>query len=277
MSAPDNEAQGERESALSRTRTRVVAVWRRLPRAARFLVVLAVCGFTLTMSFALGAYVTLRATITSPEIVVPKVIDMDGHEAREALAAVGLRFEVAGSRHDPNAPAGKVLEQIPEAGSRTKQGRQVRIVQSLGPPEATIPDLTGMTLRTAQLALRSGKLKLRETAAVPHRTTALGRVVGQDPPPGAAGYPGDGVSVVVSAGAGPRAYVMPNLRGIRLAEVSRLMERGGFTRVRERTLSGGATSPSFVVVDQDPAPGRRVTTEDGIMLTAAPSEFGESR
>lgn len=274
MSDPHREAPPK--TARATLAARIGRSWAALPRWARLVLSSIALVSSLGMAFSVGAYMTLRAAVSSPEIVVPNVVDLDARDAQRALDDLGLKPEISGSRHEADVPAGKVLEQLPVAGSTTKPGRPVRLVLSLGAGEAIVPDLAGQSLRTAQQALRVAGLKVRQSASAHHPSTALGRVIGQNPPAGTAAYPGDSVSVLVSAGPLPRAYVMPNVRGRTLAEVTRALGNAGFVRVRERTANGEPARPAMIVKSQDPPAGRRVTTDDRILLEAAEPWLVES-
>ncbi len=227
---------------------------------------------TLGLAFATGVYFTLRAAVSRPELVVPDVVDLDGEEARAELAAQGLEVMVTGSRHDANVPAGKVLEQFPLAGTRTKRGRPVRLVLSLGPARAVVPQVTGMSVRGAQLALRAAGLRLRHTANVPSATVPIGRVIAQDPPPGTEGYPGDQVALLLSSGPPERAFVMPELVGRTWGDVRERLERSGFRRIRARRAgSPDESAATDTITSQWPRPGHRVTAGDRLSVVTRPA------
>lgn len=263
---PDRqEAPGSAERP-SRVATLVERVPPRVRRAGVQVLLVCVLAGTGTVAFGLGAYVTLRAAISVPEIEVPGIVDLDLPEAEERLARAGLRVEVAGRRHDDASPEGEVIEQRPAPGTSTKPGRPVRVVLSLGAESAVVPDLHESSQRRAQLALRAADLRVQATAAVNHPSVPIGRVVAQDPPPETEGFPGDGVSLLLSAGPEPKTYVMPALTGRRLGEARRALEEAGFRRVRVRVPEGLDERPELRVVDQRPQPGYRVSVEERILL-----------
>jgi serine/threonine-protein kinase len=163
-----------------------------------------------------------------------------------------------------------VLEQFPEPGHSTKAGRTVKLIVSKGARTAVVPDMAGSSQRRAQLAVRASRLEIRETASVNHPRVPLGRVIAQDPPPGAERFPGDPVSLLLSAGPAHHAFVMPALTGTTVADARRMLERAGFTRIRVRCPECEGDDRRSRIRDQRPLPGERVTTDDRVVLSAGP-------
>lgn len=238
---------------------------RSLPRWLRRLLIVGVSMVTLGLTFALGVWGTLRINVRVPEITMPDVSGLDLLDAEQRLQALGLIPEVSARRNDPNRPADRVLEQFPRAGARTKEGRPVRLVVSLGPQQSIVPDLTGGSLGRAQLALRSAGLKVERQAAVYHPGISVGRVVAQHPQPSSAGFPGDGVTLLLSEGPPPRAFVMPDLNGKSAGMALAEFRAAGFRDVATEGYSGTDTFGA-VVVGQSPEPGSRVTSEDRVVF-----------
>ena len=233
--------------------------------AGRVLLLLATSGLV----FALAFWGTLWFMVRSPDVTVPSVVDLDEQVAEAKLQSLGLAPRVASRRYDATRPEGKVLDQVPPPGVRTKPGREVRLVVSLGPERAVVPDLRGGSLRRAQVALAGAGLRVAATASVPHPTLRLGRVIAQDPAPGTVCFPGDGVSLLLSAGAPRKARVMPLLEGVTWARARRLLEGAGFRRVRYRGVDDRAPRDA-VVIAQDPRPGSRVDPGDRVDLLLEP-------
>lgn len=241
----------------------------------RGLAVIALAG-ALVFTFGLAAWLTLRVSIRFvEEITVPAVVGLDRADAESRLKADGLRPEIGGQRPDATRPPGRVLDQYPAAGARTKPGRPVRLVISSGAEHAVAPDLVGSSLRTAQIALRRAGLKLGSNALAPHPRIAAGKIVSQDPPATGEGFPGESVAVLVSAGPRPRALVMPELTGRRLATVQRAFRRLGFTSI---DVPGGDGLPEpSAIASQDPPRGSRIVPETRIVLRPArPSAVPEA-
>lgn len=220
-------------------------------------------------TYAAATWLALWFSVRVPDVAVPEVVDLPLEEARSRLAQARLRPKVVARRHDRSEPEGKVVEQSPPPHARTKPGRAVRLVVSLGPPLVVMPDLTGGSLGRARIALESAGLRLAQSASVPHPGVAVGRVVAQYPEPGAEVDTGSAASLLVSAGPPPRAYVMPDLRGVPAERARRALERAGFRRVRLR----GPAGPGARIVSQRPPPGTRAATDDVVVLQSGTFEW----
>ncbi len=131
---------------------------------------------SLAVVFGVAAWFTLRASVRFvAELTVPSVIGSDQEEAAARLRELGLHPQVSGRRADSVRPEGKVLDQFPAAGSRSKPGRPVRLVVSSGPENTAVPDLVGSSVGRAQLALRrAGLADLRPGAVVAEQRPPVG-------------------------------------------------------------------------------------------------------
>ncbi len=252
--------------------------WARLRRVlVRRLLPAALLLASLGLFFSGAAWWTLRSAVRVPEVGIPDLSGLDAEVAAARLKRLGLPSEVAARRFDARQPEGDVIDHTPAAGARTKPGRVVRLVVSLGPERVAVPDLAGLTLRTAKLSLNAFKLRVRLTSEIYDARVPEGRVVAQNPAAGTVGYPGDSVSLLVSRGRRRPDYVMPSLIGRQAAAARRSLESAGIRRIRTR---GAVESPLARVLRQVPQPGYRVSADERVILDlglVAVGEEGTSR
>lgn len=107
---------------------------------------------------------------------VPNLKGMTQDEARSALSDAGLTVGRVVSQDDSQIPEDQVIKSNPAAGSNVDKGSVVDLYISSG--EVKVPDLTGMTLSEATLALDAKGLKIKtkfETSDQPVNT-----VIGQN-------------------------------------------------------------------------------------------------
>jgi tRNA A-37 threonylcarbamoyl transferase component Bud32 len=80
-----------------------------------------------------GRMIDLTVSSGPEQVVVPKVVDAPEDRARKQIRAAGL--EVGKVTNEPSAvvPEGRVIAQIPDAGSELMQGGKVDLVLSAGP------------------------------------------------------------------------------------------------------------------------------------------------
>lgn len=101
-------------------------------------------------------------------ISVPDVSGMYEEEAGQALAAVGLKYEVLDYKYDKMTVEGGVIEQKPKSGSYVKDGRTIYLTLNSGrEPLRAVPDLAdNSSLRAAESRLNAAGFKLGRTVYV---------------------------------------------------------------------------------------------------------------
>lgn len=127
--------------------------------------------------------------------VVPNVVGESSGEATDLLAAAGLKTALAGST-SPDA-SGSVVSESPPAGTHVRAGSTVTLTVGTGVAAATVavPDLTGLTVAAAEIALSEVGLKPSSSDPGPADAT----VVKQSPNPGTLVVPGSSVSIQAAA------------------------------------------------------------------------------
>lgn len=101
-------------------------------------------------------------------IAVPDVAGMYEEEAGQALAAVGLKYEVLDYKYDKMMVEGGVIEQKPKPGSYVKDGRKIYLTLNSGKvPLKAVPDVAdNSSLRAAESRLKAAGFKLSRTVYV---------------------------------------------------------------------------------------------------------------
>ncbi len=234
----------------------IVAIW------------IAAWGGGLVMVGALSAYYTVRYSISGRVVQVPDLTDRTIQEARTLLRDQGLILEEAAQRNDDRIAEGRVIEQEPAAGADIKLQRKVKVVVSLGDKITAIPDMRGGAARKAQITLQQEGMRLGSQVYIYTKREGENLVVGQDPYPGSSGIPERGISLLVSRGDRPLAYVMPNLIGRRQSEVIGFLSRAGLKRGPVRR-SPDHPAPQGTIIAQSPAAGYRIRHGDLVTLTIA--------
>jgi len=182
----------------------------------RFLQILRVFSGALLMLvvFVLFAGLALRLALHGREVAIPDLAGLTVAQASEAALHSGLDLNIENKFYSRTVPAGRILSQAPAAGSRVRRGWQVRVTESLGPQQVTIPDVVSEPVREASLDLRKSSLDLGTLAHLdaPGDTDM---VLSQTPPPDA-GVDQPRVNLLLSQqGAGAsEAFVMPSFVGM---------------------------------------------------------------
>jgi eukaryotic-like serine/threonine-protein kinase len=229
-------------------------------RTALLLFVLASVSF-------LSALTAMRFAIQGREVAMPDVVGKKSVEAQQALQGRGVGLRIEDRIYSP-LPVDSVVRQSPPAGMHVKIGQYAHVVLSLGPRKATIPHLEDRSLRAARIELLRDGLQVGEISSTYLPGWQDDTVIRQDPAPGTTDVTSPHVNMLVSLGARPVAYVMPQLVGLSLGEAeSRL--GGAKLRVSKLTFTPVLGTPHATVVGQFPARGTRVEAGAAVELQVA--------
>jgi len=177
-----------------------------------FFFVLAIIFFSL-----LGAITKHGQTLTVPDVRGKSV-----NEAMMILEKAGFEADVRDSIYIDTIPALAVWEQTPEKGSEVKVNRTIYLtVNKVIPPMVLMPDLEGLTFRSAEMTLHSRRLNVGDTIYKPDfaTNTVLQQLLNGKPiKPGKNVPEGSSISLVLSSGTGSIENPVPNLVGLTYAE-----------------------------------------------------------
>lgn len=205
---------------------------------------------------------------------VPDLRSLTADEATVAAAELGLRIATDRARDvfDDDVPPHRVAGQSPAAGTEVKAGQTVRVFLSLGPKTIRVPELSGLTARTAALALARDGLKEGVTSSARLGTPG---VLAQGVAPGTTAAPDAPVDLLVSRGAPDVAYVMPDVIGREFDRVRLAFEVRGFKigGVKSQEYEGAAAG---TILRQFPQAGFPVTLRDTLSFVVATPEGAEA-
>jgi beta-lactam-binding protein with PASTA domain len=225
-------------------------------------------GAALVLVAAVSAWLTVRSTVSSRDVLVPDLAGLTAAEAEEALGKEGLRIEQVSERYDAGVQEGHILSQEPAPGSSIKVDRKVKVIVSLGKEGLAVPELRGGAARSAQITLRQQGLRVGDLDYSYSAREDENTVIAQDPMPGTPAGKDQRVSLLVSRGRRPATYVMPDLRGRLRSEVMHWLERAGLRAAPPRRDPGSA-APAGTIVAQRPDAGWPVRSGDVVTLTVA--------
>ncbi len=137
------------------------------------------------------------------DVTVPRVVGLPVEEAQARLEASDLSVRIAKGAFDPEVPRDVVLSQRPANGVEIREGSEVVLVPSLGPPPVKVPNLVGTTVPEARRALQGIGLELGEPTERYDEKHPAGEIIEQSVPAKDKVPQGSTVSVVVSKGPAP--------------------------------------------------------------------------
>ncbi len=215
-----------------------------------------------------GGYFVLEMVTSGEAVTMPDLYGRTRAEAIVELTSAGLKLKlpIEQQPHD-EYPQDTVIAHSPRPGEKVKSGRLVRLVVSMGAQLVEIPNVVALDEADAAGTLASQGLELRDKARIHHPTVPPGEVIAQDPTPGERLLSGRGLSVLVSLGPAPEAYVMPDLINRDYLEVHDRLQQWGFEVESPPRLEPTEERESVGrVLDTEPRPGERVTENDLIAL-----------
>ena len=171
-------------------------------------------ALTMFVVMVLFAGLALRLALHAREVPIPDFAGMTVARASESALHSGLDLNIENKFYSRTIPAGRILSQAPAAGSRVRKGWQVRVTESLGPQQVTIPNVVGEPVREASLDLRRTSLDLGTLAHL-NAPGDPDMVLAQTPPPDA-GLDQPRVSLLLSGQSGDASgsFVMPSFVGM---------------------------------------------------------------
>src|SRR5689334_23159052 len=146
-----------------------------------------------------SALTAMRLAIHGHEVAVPDLVGQTPAAARVIVEQNGLEINVERQYYSPTVPEGKILSQLPPAGSRVRRGWQVRVAESLGPQRVEIPNVMGQSERIANINIRRRGLDVGAVAQIRLPDAPEGQVMAQAPPPNASGVSAPKISLLVTA------------------------------------------------------------------------------
>jgi beta-lactam-binding protein with PASTA domain len=213
-----------------------------------------------------SALTAMRLAIHGHEVAVPDLVGKSPVAARMIAEQSGLELNVERQYYSPTVPEGKILSQLPPAGSQVRRGWQVRVAESLGPQRVAIPNVIGQSERAANINIRRRGLDVGAIAQMQSPDAPDRQVLAQAPPPNASGVAAPKISLLVAAPSQPQALVMPSFVGQPLGTVTQTVQDAGLhigivslaALPENSTPTTPAPSPASMIVTQNPTAGEKV-------------------
>src|SRR5579871_2783168 len=234
----------------------------------------AMLALVLVIVAMVSALTAMRFAIHGQEVAVPPLVGLVPTEAERAVVAAGLQMSIERQYYSAQIPEGRIMSQLPLPGTKVRHGWQVRVAQSLGPTRVAIPNVTGQSEHAAELNIRRRGLDVASMAEVEEAGIPADQVLAQSPMANAVQVAAPKISLLITTGAQPEAFVMPSFVGQPLGTVSQTLQDSGFRLGNVSVVAPAApadsaagasiveipaeASPASIVVSQAPAAGQKV-------------------
>lgn len=207
---------------------------------------LAIIALSVVLYFLFFAMLGL-ITGHGEELKVPNIVGKTLEAGERQLSKIGFDIEVD-SAYDPSKKPFTILGQQPEVGEIVKPGRTIFLtVNKAEPLKTPMPNLIGLSLRSASMILSSAKLQLGDTSYRPD--IAQGAVLeqqyeGQIIRPGQMIPQGSRISLVIGDGLGNTEFDVPDIVGLSYAEAVAMLSANNlhFTAIATGDITDTAAS-----------------------------------
>jgi beta-lactam-binding protein with PASTA domain len=214
----------------------------------------------------ISAYLSLTLIIKSEDtVIVPNLEGKDVVYALELLTELELNTKVRGSEYTNDVPKNYVIFQEPQVGAEIKKGRDVKIILSKGPKTLLMPNLITLSIQQANIILEENGMCQGELSRTYHDRVEKDHIIAQIPPQGSTISRGECVDVLVSMGARPKAFKMPDLSGLTLEDALQSIEKAELV-IGEIKSAYQKNRPRNSVVKQSPPAGDRVIAFSPVSL-----------
>jgi beta-lactam-binding protein with PASTA domain len=224
-----------------------------------------------------SALTAMRFAIHGREVAVPNLVSKSPFEARKIADAGGFELEVERQYYSATVPDGRILSQLPPAGTKVRRGWQIRVATSLGPQRVEIPSVLGESERAAEINIRRRGLDVGAVAQLETPDATPDQVLSQSPLPNASGVAAPKISLLTTEAAQPQAFVMPSFIGQPLGSTTSALRDAGF-RLGSATVATASANPSVpsppgassqatpdrIIVSQNPAAGGKVVAGSAV-------------
>jgi beta-lactam-binding protein with PASTA domain len=164
---------------------------------------------------------------------IPAVMNMPLAQAEKVLTDQGFDIVIQDSIYSDSAAPLSVLRQFPDADAVVKENRTVYLtINRAIAPAIDMPNLEGMSYRTAVLVLKQYGLKLKDTvfrSDFAKNSVLEQQYEGDRIKPGTKINMGSGIVLVLGSGLGQDEFNVPDLFSLTYSEATMMLQSTGLT------------------------------------------------
>lgn len=195
---------------------------------------------------------------------VPNLTGFPVEMAKSIAKSEGFDMVIIRHEYQPVTPPGRVLSQIPQAGSLAKKGRKIRVVVSSEPAKVAMPQICGQHIRTAQFLVEQAGLTIASIDTTTCDSLEPDFVYSTSPMAGESVRVGNLIHIVVCGISEKTLISTPNVMGMNYVAACRAIESHHLTPVivwrKIPTIGEGA------VFRQDPPAGTKLYPGNKVVI-----------
>ncbi len=173
----------------------------------------------------IGIFYYVRIYTDPPIVAAPELEGLDLMQAQEMAQQEGLNLQIQNEVFHSEYEQNSIISQVPSGNRMIRKTRPIEVIVSKGPESLKVPDLSGMSLRKAQVELENNNIKIGELTREYHENVSKDYIIEQIPEPETEIPVTDKIDLIVSRGPRPDMITMPELMGMEKEEaLERLIE-----------------------------------------------------
>lgn len=229
----------------------------------------------LLVGFMIGAFFSFGKFWSNNEVTVNNVVGKQIDIARNILSNQNLRVSESEAFSD-KVPVGSVVSQYPEAGTVVKEQRMIVLVISKGGEVAVVPDLRGLNRRDAELKIKNAGLVVGRVDEQFNTDIPADTIITQQPRPPVQVNKNTAIDLVISKGAGPRKFAIPDFRGTPLNTIATQLDS---LKLKQGKVIEEASDkyPPGTIIGQNPIPATEVSEGATIDLIVAKAAINAAK
>ncbi|HXQ76369.1 MAG TPA: protein kinase [Acidimicrobiales bacterium] len=186
--------------------------------------VVTVVVLVLALAAAGGAYAAARTKLFIPSHRLPTITGVTPAQASGLLRGDRLHLTVLRQRPSTTVASGRILRQIPGAGTSLKENSTVSVVVSSGPPPVPVPSLAAVTGDCPAVVATLKAANLNAACTHANSTTVkAGTVISWTP----TGHATEFSTIDVTVSSGPPTETIPSLTGSTCAGATTALQAVG--------------------------------------------------
>lgn len=233
----------------------------------KFLLLTKIVGLALFYALVLIASVffTMSALIKGEELKTPDMKGKSLNEAYKIATENGVYLKKYLGNYGKQYKPLTVINQFPAPGIRIKEKSFIQVFVTSDIVEVIMPDLSGYSLRESERLLRDNNLRKRYISYMDARDVPVDFIISQSIPSGARVPSDTEVDILVSRGRRGKSYIMPDIIGKRIDDVSAYFDEIGLKISETVKISYPGLEPG-VIIKQEPTSGFPINSKARIHI-----------
>lgn len=222
----------------------------------KFLLLTKIVGLALFYMLVLitSVFFTMSALIKGEELKTPDMRGKNLNEAYKVATENGLYLKKYMGNYGKQYKPLTVINQFPAPGVKIKEKSFIQVFITSDIVEVIMPDLSGYSLRESERLIRDNNLRKRYISYMDALDVPVDFIISQSVLPGARVPSDTEIDLLVSRGKRGNSYIMPDIIGKRIGQVTAHFDEIGLKISEIVRVSYPGLDPG-VIIKQEPTSG----------------------